>query len=90
MEYFFEWDETKNTQNQRKHSISFEEAQHAFSDKMKIILLDPAHSKVEKRYFCIAKIGRGIVTVRFTYRTKKIRIFGAAFWRAGKKKYIQR
>jgi hypothetical protein len=28
-----------------------------------------------------------IITVRFTYRGKRIRIFGAAFWRAGRKKY---
>ncbi len=28
-----------------------------------------------------------IMTVRFTYRGRKIRIFGAAFWRKGKKRY---
>ena len=28
-----------------------------------------------------------IMTVRFAYRDGKIRIFGAAFWRKGKKRY---
>ncbi|PIR61409.1 MAG: hypothetical protein COU66_03980 [Candidatus Pacebacteria bacterium CG10_big_fil_rev_8_21_14_0_10_44_11] len=86
----FEWDEKKNLTNQKKHGISFEEAQYAFADKKKIILFDLIHSKSEKRYFCIAQIKRGIITVRFTYRTKKLRIFGAAFWRAGRKKYLVR
>lgn len=90
MRYTFEWDEKKNAVNQKKHKVSFEEAQFAFSDKKKIIVVDSKHSKGEKRYFCIAKIRKGIITVRFTYRDKFIRIFGAAFWRAGKKKYIKR
>jgi hypothetical protein len=29
----------------------------------------------------------GIVTVRFTMRNHNIRIFGAGFWRQGRKKY---
>jgi hypothetical protein len=28
----FEWDEAKNASNQRKHGVSFEEAQSAFAD----------------------------------------------------------
>ena len=84
----FEWDEKKNKLNRLKHKISFEEAQYAFLDEKRIIYLDKPHSKSEKRYFCIASIKRGIVTVRFTYRHKIIRIIGAAFWRAGKKKYL--
>ena len=90
MRYTFEWNEKKNAENRKKHKVSFEEAQYAFSDKKKIILLDSKHSKGEKRYFCIAKTEKGILTVRFTYRDKIIRIFGAAFWRAGKKKYTKR
>lgn len=88
MPYSFEWNIKKNIENQKKHSLSFEEAQFAFSDKQRLILADPKHSKHEKRYFCIAKIKKGVVTVRFTFRKKKIRIIGAAFWRAGKKRYL--
>jgi len=89
MDETFEWDGKKNLENQLKHRVSFEEAQYAFTDQDRIVLRDTEHSKVEKRYFCIAKIKKGIITVRFTYRKKKIRIFGAAFWRAGRKKYLQ-
>ncbi len=90
MDYSFEWDQTKNKNNQKKHKISFEEAQYAFADSKRIIFADTKHSKNEKRFFCIAKISTGIVTVRFTYRKKIIRIIGAAFWRVGKKKYLAR
>ena len=29
----FEWDEAKNQENQRKHGVTFYEAQHAFLDQ---------------------------------------------------------
>jgi len=34
-------------------------------------------------------VAEGILTVRFTYRENTIRIFGAGFWRKGKKIYEQ-
>jgi uncharacterized DUF497 family protein len=83
----FEWDENKNIQNKKKHGLSFYEAQYAFSDKNRVILEDLSHGQDEKRYYCIGKVGEGIITVRFTYRNLKIRIIGAVFWRKGKKIY---
>ena len=83
----FEWDETKNIENQKKHGISFEFAQYAFADQKRVILEDLTHSDEEKRYYCIGKIENGTVTVRFTYRENVIRIFGAGYWRKGKKIY---
>ena len=83
----FEWDEGKNEANQKKHGISFEEAQVAFLDPKRLVALDKTHSTHEKRFYCIGKVSGGILTVRFTYRNKKIRIIGAGFWRKGKKTY---
>ena len=83
----FEWDEQKNVENNRKHGVDFEIAQYAFVDSKRIIIEDLAHSNKEKRYFCIGKIGKGVLTVRFTYREGKIRIFGAGYWRRGKDRY---
>jgi uncharacterized protein len=83
----FEWDEAKNILNKEKHSISFEEAQYAFSDRRRIIAKDLEHSKSEERYYCFGKIGESVVTVRFTYRDNKIRIIGAGYWRKGKQIY---
>ena len=77
----FEWAEHKNKQNIQKHGISFELAQYAFSDPHRILAKDIDHSDQEDRYFCFGKIRERIVTVRFTYRSYSIRIFGAGYWR---------
>ncbi|MBN2863734.1 MAG: BrnT family toxin [Bacteroidales bacterium] len=84
----FEWDEQKNTENKQKHNISFNDAQYAFFDKNRVIIQDDKHSQTEDRFFCIGQLENcGIVTVRFTIRNNNIRIFGAGFWRQGRKKY---
>ena len=36
----FEWDETKNIENLRKHGVSFGEAQYAFTDENRVIAED--------------------------------------------------
>lgn len=84
MKVRFEWDEDKNKQNIQKHGISFEDAQKAFLDKKRIIAKDITHSGEEKRYYCFGKLKGGVLTVRFTYRSKRIRIIGAGYWRKGK------
>jgi uncharacterized DUF497 family protein len=87
----FEWDEAKNQENQRKHGVSFYEAQYAFLDQDRIIAEDLSHSQDEKRYYCFGlnQNKNGILTVRFTYRSNRIRIIGAGYWRKGKKIYEQ-
>jgi len=83
----FEWDESKNFQNQEKHNVSFEQAQYAFADPNRIIAEDISHSQKEKRYYCFGKVEEEIITVRFTYRANIIRIIGAGYWRKGRKIY---
>ena len=83
----FEWDETKNDENLRKHGVDFETAQYAFIDKKRVIAKDTTHSSKEKRYYCFGKVKGGVLTVRFTYRQNRIRIIGAGFWRRGKNIY---
>lgn len=46
----FEWDEDKNRQNRRKHSISFEEAKSVFADNRARLIADPDHSDEEDRF----------------------------------------
>ena len=77
----FEWDEKKSEENLEKHGVSFDDAQHAFRDSNRLIIGDTLHSTDEKRWFCVGNIGTGIVTVRFTMRGTRIRIFGAGYWR---------
>lgn len=84
----FEWDEKKNILNQQKHGVPFEDAQYAFADNNRIIAIDKEHgNEREKRYFCFGKVSNEIITVRFTIRGNKIRIYGAGYWRKGKKIY---
>ena len=84
---YFEWDEDKDQENQKKHNVSFSLAQHAFLDARRIIVEDEEHSSEENRYYCIGRVGEGIMTVRFTYRGNTIRIYGAGYWRKGRKLY---
>jgi uncharacterized DUF497 family protein len=83
----FEWDEEKDKENQFKHGISFLFAQQAFLDPNRVIAEDITHSTEENRYYCMGHVGEGILTVRFTYRGNVIRIYGAGYWRKGRKIY---
>jgi hypothetical protein len=83
----FEWDEEKDKENQSKHGISFLTAQQAFLDPYRVIAEDINHGTEENRYYCMGRAGEGILTVRFTYRGNVIRIYGAGYWRKGRKTY---
>jgi len=85
----FEWDDAKDRANRIKHGASFSEAQAAFFDPRRVIAEDLEHSGAEPRYFCFGGVAGGILTVRFTYREGRIRIFGAGYWRKGKRIYEQ-
>jgi uncharacterized DUF497 family protein len=61
------WDEAKNLANQRKHGISFEEAEKLFasgSDYLEIF--DEAHSESEDRFIAIGPVTRGLILVVWT------------------------
>jgi uncharacterized DUF497 family protein len=87
----FYWDDSKNELNLAKHKVSFEIAQFAFSDPKRVIARDVKHSTAnEQRFFCYGLVKGNIITVRFTLRNGKIRIFGAGYWREGRKKYNEK
>lgn len=87
----FSWDAAKDAENRRKHGVPFVEAQFAFADPRRVITNDKAHSShSETRYYCYGRAGGGILTVRFTYRNEVIRIFGAGYWRKGRRIYEQK
>ena len=63
------WDEAKNHTNQRKHGISFEEAQDLFlSGADYLELFDETHSEDEDRFIAIGFIVRGVAVVIWTQR----------------------
>lgn len=49
----FSWDDKKNKTNQKKHGISFEEAQTLFFDENAIEYYDPDHSEGEERFLML-------------------------------------
>jgi hypothetical protein len=49
----FGWDEAKSKSNQRKHGVSFEEAQTVFEDDEALLLGDPEHSESEDRFLLL-------------------------------------
>ena len=83
----YEWDDAKEADNVRKHKVDFTQARRAFEDPRRLIRPDLLHSDLEQRYYCIGKVGPGVMTVRFTYRTGRVRIIGAGYWRKGRTLY---
>ncbi|MBP9854972.1 MAG: BrnT family toxin [Candidatus Omnitrophica bacterium] len=86
----FEWDERKELDNIQKHGVDFFMACKVFKDVKRKIYVDSKHTHDEERLFCIGKADGRIITVRFTYRNKKIRIIGAGYWRKGRQYYDQK
>jgi uncharacterized DUF497 family protein len=88
----YEWDEAKKIYNIEHGGTTFKQAEKAFDDLSCIIIKDTKHShrKHEDRYFCLGYDGHGILTVRFTRRNHKTRIFGAGYWRKEKEIYEER
>ena len=83
----FIWDQGKELINIEKHGIDFSSATEVFLDSRRVIAEDVNHSKEEQRFYCFGRVGGGIMTVRFAYRDNIIRIYGAGFWRKGRKIY---
>ena len=90
MNYTFEWGLKRELENIAKHGYSFKEAIEVFTDPYVIFLEDPDHSSEEDRYYAVGKIAKGkVLTVRYTWRRKVVRIFGAAEWRKWRKYYYE-
>jgi uncharacterized DUF497 family protein len=49
----FEWNESKNKENIKKHGVSFQEAQSIFMDEYAIRFFDPDHSENEDRFIML-------------------------------------
>ena len=76
----FTWDKSKSKANQKKHGISFEEAQTVFFDENAIEYFDPDHSESEDRFLLLGlSSSLRIVVVSHCYRKREflIRIISA-------------
>ena len=59
----FEWDPRKNSENLRKHRVSFEEAETVFTDEHALLIDDPEHSTTEDRFILLGLSARFRVLV---------------------------
>jgi len=76
----FSWDDRKNISNQKKHKISFDEAQTVFFDEHAIEYYDPDHPESEDRFLMLGHSYRiRILIVSYTLRKEgsEIRIISA-------------
>lgn len=51
----FEWDEARNRANQKKHGISFAEAQTVFFDENALEFYDMGHGETEDRFLMLGQ-----------------------------------
>ncbi len=76
----FEWDENKNLINQKKHKISFDEAETVFYDEDARVIDDPEHSVEEERFIILGLSKKAnLLVVCHCYRSSEtvIRIISA-------------
>ena len=74
----FEWDHEKDSINQKKHNVSFEEAKTVFGDQFSITINDPKHSLNEQRYIDIGLSDKlRLLVVVYTERGNKIRLISS-------------
>lgn len=76
----FDWDEQKAWSNERKHGVSFEEAQTVFYDENARLSYDPDHSQGEDRYILLGmSASMRLLVVCYVYQAddETIRIISA-------------
>ncbi|GAB7494479.1 BrnT family toxin [Bilophila wadsworthia] len=76
----FEWDAEKASINQKKHGVTFEEAQTVFGDYDALRIFDPDHSEDEDRFILLGlSTVLRILVVCHCYREddERIRIISA-------------
>ena len=69
----FEWDETKERINIRKHDVNFSEAQEAFEDENAIDDYDESHSSDEEYRFALLGLStKRLLFVSYTVRRNTV------------------
>lgn len=80
VELRFEWDPRKAVENQRKHGVSFQEAETIFADELAVLIDDPEHSDEEERFLLLglsAKLRTLVVVHCYRKADEVIRLISA-------------
>ena len=59
----FEWDVAKATSNQKKHGVSFEEAESVFYDEFAVQFYDAENSESEDRFLMLGYSGEARILI---------------------------
>lgn len=89
----FQWDQTKNLANIKKHKVSFEEAKTVFFDENARLIPDPEHSVNEERFIILGFSNKlKLLVVVHTYKENDeiIRIVSARKATKSEIKYYQK
>jgi uncharacterized DUF497 family protein len=82
----FSWDDRKSKTNQKRHGVTFDEAQTVFFDEGAIEYFDPEHSEVEDRFLMLGLSYRlRILVINYTFRKEETEIRIISARRATKK-----
>ena len=75
----FEWDETKNKSNHKKHGIWFEDAMKVFADPEVRSFYDDSHSANEERFLALgySELNRLLIVIHSYRGTNIIRLISA-------------
>ena len=87
----FSWDPAKESQNRKKHGVSFIEASWVFYDPNAVYMDDKEHSEDEERFYIIGKSNNNrILLVCHCYRENEsvIRIISARKVTSAKERYL--
>jgi hypothetical protein len=79
-EITFSWDDRKESENQRKHGVSFDEAATVFADEKARLKHDPDHSQEEDRFILLgfsAKLRLLMVVHAYRIDDQEVRIISA-------------
>ena len=88
----FAWDPVKDLMNQRKHGVSFEEAQTVFLDEKALLEYDEAHSLEEERFRLLGMSDRNnvLLVVHCVRNEDTIRIISARMTSTSERKEYER
>ena len=87
----FQWDEGNIDKNLRKHQVHNWECEQIFFNEPLIILDDPKHSLLEKRWAAFGQTDAGrLLTIIFTKREKLLRVISARDMNRKEKKFYEK
>jgi uncharacterized DUF497 family protein len=87
----FEWNRGNIEKNWTKHNVSPVECEQAFFNEPLIILDDPEHSALEKRYAAFGRTDAGrLLVVIFTKRNTLLRVISARNMNRRERKFYEK